>query len=327
MTTHRLAATLAALTGAVALGAAAGCSGDAANAADDPTADLPRVASQIAYAALPLGIAEGIFDEHFQTDTSGLSIQNVAAGIDGFQAVSGGHIDIAIGGYANGVFLSDPDLRIIGVTEQSPRTHAVLVPPDSDIDEVADLAGLTLGGYSAQLPAFVSQLFEHEGIAAEDVDYIQVANDAGLTALTSGAIDAWYTWDPYFAQSELEGLVRPIIDGVDFYLNPVILVTSRQYIDEHADSVRAFVEAYAESTDWMNDHREETVDYLTTSTGMTAETASTTLDRREYEVQAPTGETRAWIEDLIRIENELGVIDGHPDLDTIIDDSFVATLG
>src|SRR5699024_10705878 len=178
---------------------------------------------------------------------------------------------------------------------------------DSPVEDVSDLAGLTLGGYSAQLPAFVSQLFEHAGIEAADVDYIQVPNDAGLTALTYDAIDAWNTWDPYFAQAVLAGLARPIIDGTGFYLNPVVLVTSREYLASHAESVGAFVEAYAESTEWMNAHHDETVEYLTSSTGMDAETAAATLERREYRVQSPGEDTRAWIEDLIEIENDLGV--------------------
>lgn len=323
MTSRRNISAIAAAA-ALSLLALAGCAEDGeAGTSDGSTTPFPRVATLVAYPALPAGIAEGIFDEVFGADASDMSVDIVNAGPDGYQAVSGGHADIAMGGFNNGSLVGDPDLRIIAVTEQSPETHAVLVAPGSDIATVADLVGRTLGGYSARLPAFLVQMFEHAQVDPSEVNYIQVPNDAGLSALTSDAIDAWYTWDPFFAQAEIQGLAEPIIDGTDFYRNAITMVTTQDYIDNNAESLQKFINAYIKSTAWINENPEGAAEVLVEATSMTPEAAALTIDRRIYDVIAPNEEILAWMKDLMRVELELGIITAEPDYAVVIDPQFI----
>ncbi|MGO3885867.1 MAG: ABC transporter substrate-binding protein [Mycetocola sp.] len=284
---------------------------------------LPRVATVASYPALPSGLEQGLFDEAFGTDASGMTIDYVASGPDGVQALSAGHTDIVIGGYDPGVLLGDSDVRILALTETSPETHAVLVAPDSDITSVDDLEGKTVGGFSASIAPFLSLMLESEGKSNDFINYIQVPNDGGLSALSSGAIDAWYTWDPFYAQAELQDLATPLVTGEDFFLNPIVLQTTQSYLDEHRDSIDAFIDGYIASTDWVNENKDAARDYMAEATGMTPEAAEVTIDRRHYEVVVPDETAVDWMNRLGTLQKDSGLITDTPDLNTIIDTTIV----
>lgn len=300
--------------------ALAACGSPAAET-DGPA--LPRVATVVAYPALPSGLELGIFDEAFDTDATQMTIDHVASGSDGAQALISGHTDIVIGGYFSQVFTGDSDARILAISETSPETHAILVREGSEFASLDELEGRTLGGFSAKLPSFLALMLEQEGLGEDYFNYIQVPNDGGLAALTSGAIDAWYTWDPFYAQAEIEGLVDVVVDGTDFYLNPIVIFTTERYLESNRDSVEAFLAAYVESTNWVNQNPGPAGQYMAEATGMSEEAAEITISRRHYEVVVPDEAAIAWMGDLARAEIELDILTEVPDFDTAIDTSIL----
>ncbi|PWD51166.1 hypothetical protein C8046_11425 [Serinibacter arcticus] len=316
----------AALVGVVGLLSVAACSGPSDDSAEGPTGEgtsgsieLPRVSTLVAYPALPSGLEEGLFDEPFGADASGMSVDFVSSGNDGVLALVAGHTDIVIGGFDPTTIEANPGLRIVAVTEQSPDTHAVLVSPDSDIESIADLEGKTVGGFSTSLAPFLAMMLQREDMPADSINYIQVAPDGGLSALSSGAIDAWYTWDPFFAQAELTDRGRAIVTGEDFFLNPIVMVTTEDYIAEHGDSLAAFIQGYDASTTWVNENTDAAEAYLVSETGMTAEAAAVTIERRVYEVQEPSDETITWMETSTQTLVDLGVLPDLPDIRAALD--------
>lgn len=292
-----------------------GCSSTTSEGSDG---DLPRVATLTAYPALPSAIAEGFFDESFGYDASDMHVDFVASGTDGAQAVAAGHSDIAIGGYDPAVLIGDTNVRLLALSESSPDTHAILVSPDSDISSLEDLHGATIGGYSSRLPSFLSLLFTNEEIPPESVNYTQVENDSGLSALTSGAIDAWYTFDPFYAQAELQDLAVPIVTGEGWYLNTVVVLSSERYLQEHPEEVEAFLRGFAQATTWLSENGDQAAAYLVEETGLATETAQLTMSRRNYEVAAIEGEYRQYMEELNQVYLDTGLISELPDMDTVI---------
>ena len=304
----------------------AACSGGAASAEAGPegasSIELPRVSTVISYPALPSGLEQGLFDESFGVDADDMQINHIPSGPEGVQALIGGHTDIVIGGYDPAVSLN-PDVRILALTEASPETHTLLVQPDSPIDNIDDLEGLKVGGFSTTLPPFLALYLEQEGKPQDYLDYVQVPNDGGLSALSSGAIDAWYTWDPFFAQAEMQDLAKVIVTGDEFFLNPVVLYTSQSYIDEHRDSLIAFIQGYHASTEWVNENPDAARDYMSEATGMTPEAAEITIERRHYEVVAPDQGALDWMQHVGELQRDSGVITAVPDLDTVFDTSLL----
>lgn len=301
-----------------------GCSGAASapNEDDESGIALPRVSTVVSYPALPSGIEQGLFDDAFGSDASDMSITYVASGPDGVQALIGGHTDIVIGGYDPGVSLNN-DVRVLALTEVSLETHTVLVQPDSAIKDIEDLEGATVGGFSTTLPPFLALYLEHEGKDQDYLDYIQVPNDGGLSALSSGAIDAWYTWDPFFAQAEIQDLAEPIVTGDEFFLNPIVLYTTQSYLDENADSLAAFLEGYIASTEWVNANSDAARDYMAEATGMTPEAAEITIARRHYEVVAPDAAAIDWMQHIGELQRDSGLITDAPDLDVVLNTSVL----
>lgn len=316
--------------GAIAVAAAltallAGCNGAAAS---PPTTEapngveLPRISTIASYPALPSGLEQGLFDDAFGTDASGMTVDYIASAPDAVQALVAGHSDIVIAGYDPGV-LSHEDLRILALTEISPDTHAVLVPPGSEIQSIADLEGTTVGGVTTTLPLFLQLMLHQEGLDDDFFEYIQVPNDGGLSALNSGAIDAWYTWDPFFAEAELQDLAEPIVTGGDFYLNPIVLQTTQTYLDEHPDEVSAFIEGYIDATAWVNEHPDAAGDYMANATGMTPDAAEITIERRSYEVVVPDESAIEWMELSNELQRATGLITHNADLEELIDTALV----
>lgn len=295
-----------------------GC-GSGAQEGGDGTVALPHVSTVVSYPTLPSGIEQGIFDEAFDTDASEMTIEHVSTGAEGAQALIAGHTDIAIGGYFSQGLVGPGDVRIVAISETSPETHAVLVAPGSGLGSIEDLEGTTVGSFSATLPPFLALMLEQAGLDQSFFNYIQVPNDGGLAALTSGAIDAWYTFDPFYAQAEIEGLADVIVDGTDFYLNPIVVMTTQGYLDENPDSVKTFLDAYVDSTEWVNANIDAAAQYMADATGMTPEAADITVSRRNYEVVVPSEEAVSWMDLLGQAEVNLGILDEVPDFDTVID--------
>ncbi|GAB2622424.1 ABC transporter substrate-binding protein [Pseudactinotalea suaedae] len=301
----------------------AACNNDAesggGSSEDGGAIDLPNVATVVSYPALPSGLELGLFDEPFGQDASGMTVEFVSSGADGVSALASGNVDLVIGGYDPPAMLGATNARIIAMTETSPETHAILVPPGSGIDSIEDLQGLTVGGFSSALAPFLALMLANADLPGDYIDYIQVPPDAGLAALTSGAIDAWYTWDPFYAQAQLEDLADVVVDGTDFFLNPIVIVAREDYIEENPEAVQAFLTGYDASVTWVNENPADAAAYMAEATGMSPEAADITIERRDYALTIPTESDIAWMDSLGEALVEAGTLPDVPDLNVAID--------
>lgn len=280
---------------------------------------LPRIATVVSYPALPSGLELGLFDDGFGGDASGIKIDYVASGTDGAAALAAGHADIVIGGFDPAALVADPNSRIVALSETSPRTHALLVKPGSEVTSIEDLEGATVGGFSATLSPFLAMLLDENDLPADYINYIQVPSDGGMAALTSGAIGAWYAWDPYYAQAEIEGLSQVVVDGEDFFLNPIVVLTSESFLKEQPESVEAFLIGYDQATDWVNQNPGEAAQYMSEATGMSLEAAEITISRRNYELTEPSESDIAWMNRMAETLVAMGSMTTVPDLAVAID--------
>ncbi|WP_420112970.1 ABC transporter substrate-binding protein [Pseudactinotalea sp.] len=318
-----LAATAATL---LVLGACSDASDAGGGSGGEGSIELPNVATVVSYPALPSGLELGLFDDAFGTDASGMSVEFVSSGADGVAALASGNIDLVIGGYDPAAMVGATNARIIAMTETSPETHAILVPPGSGISSIEDLQGLTVGGFSSSLAPFLALALSNAGLPSDYIDYIQVPPDGGLAALTSGAIDAWYTWDPFYAQAQLEDLADVVVDGTDFFLNPIVIVAREDYLAEEPEAVEAFLAGYGASVDWVNENPAEAAAYMAEATGMSAEAAEITVDRRDYALTVPTADDIAWMDELGQALVDAGTLPQIPDLSVAIDTSALENV-
>ena len=79
------------------------------------------------------------------------------------EALVGGSVDLGMGGTPLGAIAAGQPIKVVALVERSPKTHAVLVAPDSPIKRIADLKGKKIGTPSSQPSAFVARALRTPG--------------------------------------------------------------------------------------------------------------------------------------------------------------------
>lgn len=144
-------------------------------------------------------------------------------------------------------------------------------------------------------------------------------------ALASGAIDAWFTYDPYYADAEIQGIARALVTGGDVgYLNVVPIYVNSTYLAEEPETVHSFLRSYQAVTEWMNANPDGAAHVMAKTLHMSFEASRLTMRRRNYILDPAAGGHRAWLEQFNRASLALGAVASVPDMDSIIDDSVYA---
>ncbi|MDO8381514.1 MAG: ABC transporter substrate-binding protein, partial [Microbacterium sp.] len=95
-------------------------------------------------------------------------------------------------------------IQVIDIYSQ-PEWSAIVVPADSDITSVADLAGKSVAATAGTDPYFfLLQALETEGLTVDDIEVQNLQHADGRSALEAGSVDAWAGLDPIMAAAEVE---------------------------------------------------------------------------------------------------------------------------
>lgn len=242
------------------------------------------------------------------------------------EALSAGAIDLGLGGTPVAAIASGQPIRVIALVERSPKTHALLVLPNSPIKTIADLKGKKLGNPSGKSYYFAVKVLERAGLKANDVEWVQIENDAGRAALLSKAIDVWGTWDPFYASAEVAKEVVPLVDGEGYQLNYVALFGRIDYIEKNPEAVQKFLQAYKQALTWAKDNRQAAVNILVKENKLSPEAASLTLGRRNLIFEPPNDEYRQELINQSQFLTRLGLIKQQPNWDNAIDTTLAKAI-
>lgn len=169
--------------------------------------------------ALPFFIAEeeGYFDEvGLEYETTVLSSSNQMT-----DALVADQIDVSVNQSLIPIFqasLQRPDsLKIFSVNliSQEHPFDAIMVPVESEVTSLSDLAELTIGvfpGTSAtnSLDTFLIA----EGVDTSNITYSPISPSSQIGALESGAVDALFAYEPSVSIAEVNGLGRVVHESV-----------------------------------------------------------------------------------------------------------------
>jgi len=133
------------------------------------------------------------------------------------QAISSGSLDIGGVGDAPPVF-ADPAAKevIVGVLRTAYSNAALVVPKNSPITSVSQLAGKTIAvgtGTSADYHLFT--VLAKAGLAQNAVTKTSLSGAAGLQALNGGDVAAFDTWSPWIEAAEEDG-DRVLVSGAPY---------------------------------------------------------------------------------------------------------------
>ncbi|GAA0419245.1 ABC transporter substrate-binding protein [Acrocarpospora corrugata] len=170
-------------------------------------------------------------------------------------------------------------IKAVGIYSQ-PEWAAVVVGKDSPIADVKELKGKRVAATKGTDPYFFLLQSLHEaGLAATDVEVVNLQHADGKTALERGDVDAWAGLDPLMAQGQVDAGSKLIYRNPGF--NSYGFLNAREaFITEHPDLVQAAVNAYEKARDWIQKNPDAAVSLLARESKVSPEVAKVVLGER-----------------------------------------------
>ena len=173
-----------------------------------------------------------------------------------FEAQRAGAVDLAPAGDLPVLTaaLGDPDMKIVATRVGSGSQLGILVPADSKLRSVADLKGRTVCVSSARGSISQYQLYgalAQVGLSPQDVNVRFVLPVDAFAAFSSGSIDVWATFDPYFGIAAQQG-ARVLRDGsgINSGLNFITASSSALQDPAKRAAVVDVLKRYQKAGDW-----------------------------------------------------------------------------
>lgn len=211
-------------------------------------------------------------------------------------------------------------IKTIGVYSQ-PEWSALVVPADSDITSVADLAGRNVAATSGTDPYFfLVQALATEGLTPNDVTVQNLQHADGWAALQSGAVDAWSGLDPIMGGA-IESGAKFLFRDVDFNSYGVLNATEA-FLEEDPDLAQAVIDAYEHARAWALENPEETIAILAEAAGIDEAVATQVIEERSnLDVSGiPGDDQRAVFTTIAPILVELDAVTEQSLVDTALDE-------
>lgn len=194
------------------------------------------------------------------------------------EAASAGAIDTGRVGNTPPIFAAaaKAKIKVISVSRSNVEREAVLVPPDSPLQNAASLKGKTIGvakGSSAH--GQLLNTLHRNGLSTQDVKLTFLQPAEAYAAFTQHTIDAWAIWDPYTAQAQIEAHARVLADGRGASNGLGFLTASTAALGDPGknSALRDFAVRVVKAQKWADTHREEWAQAWATETGLKLEVA------------------------------------------------------
>ena len=201
-----------------------------------------------------------------------------------------------------------------------PNWAAILVPSDSAITDVSELAGKSIAATKGTDPYFfLLQTLEEAGLSLADVDVQNLQHADGKAALESGTVDAWAGLDPLLSTSVAVAGSRIIYDNIDFNSYGFLNATD-DFIQNHPDLAQLVVNAYEKARGWAIDNPDETAAILAEVAGIDVAIATAQLtDRTNFDLDPAPGDAQR---DVLAIIGPIFVDSGDVPSQKLIDDAL-----
>lgn len=243
------------------------------------------------------------------------------------EALNAGQIDFAVTGNTPPIMGGDTSTAVISSYAAAGYGEALLVRDDSDINEVADLAGRKVAvarGSSAHGHLLLQLEKAGLGFSDLDVSYLQPADSKA--AFENGQVDAWAVWDPYAALAEVDG-ARVLSTSAEFGPSYGFGVTSHRTLAEDTKiaALQDLLERIDRAQVWAEQHPEEWAEIYAAETRTRPEAAL--IHTRSTRLPVPLDNTVVTSQNsLIGAFHRAGVLPEDSDFADRLDTRFQAGL-
>jgi sulfonate transport system substrate-binding protein len=171
------------------------------------------------------------------------------------EALNAGAIDTGLVGDAPFTFgaAAGVPIKAIAATRENRDGLAIMVPKDSPVQNLADLKGKRIatgrGSIGHQL---VLAALENAGLPLDAVQFVFLLPADAKAAYSSGAVDAWSTWEPYVAQEEVTNGARRVVNGIGITPGLGFQATREDAIASRRPELADFVRRLTIARNWAN---------------------------------------------------------------------------
>lgn len=258
------------------LTAACGSGDDAGGGGGIEQADITVGALPLAdYSTLWWADEKGFFEE----EGLNVTIEPVQGGPVGAQMVASGELDFATSNTFNTASATDSGMPIdtaVLVSGSADNSIAMYVNPDSDIQGIEDLDGVTIGINNTNNVGDVTlrSLADDMGLDIEPT-FVEVPFPEMLTGVQSGSIDVGYSPEPFLSAAWDAGM-RQIVDLTDGPNNEIAtsnIVSGKAFLNSNPGTTAAFARALYAANEDMLANEQEWRDWLPSIANLDAGTA------------------------------------------------------
>ena len=210
------------------------------------------------------------------------------------EALGAGAVDVGVVGDApfQSAYQSGSPIvavQAIRFESQTPMS-AIIVPGSSSLKSDQDLRGKKIAtGRGSAGHYLLLRALEKAGLKPDDVTTVFLAPADANAAFSSGAVDAWSTWNPYVAANVLHSGARILVEGNGLYPGTGFVAANADARTAKRALIEDFLKRHARSLEWASTHVDEGAAVLSKDTGLPLDVARYTLNRRQEAVSLDEG--------------------------------------
>lgn len=233
--------------------------------------------------------------------SQGISIQwtEFSAGPQLLEALNVGSIDFGHAADTPPIIAQSAGAPLVYVASEPPypKGEAVLVRKDSSIRSISDLRGKKIAiGKGWNVFYLLIRAIESKGLKLEDIQpqFVKTAADA-VAAFEQGGVDAFGTWDPFYAVAERvwSDRTRVLLDGTGLVRNHTFYFASRSFANNHLDKIKIILQEVQKVNQWANANPRQVAEFLAPQLKIEIGDLERATKRRQYGVQPITKEAIA----------------------------------
>jgi len=275
-----------------------------------------KIGYQKASVTLVLARARGTFEAKLNPLGYDVTWAEFTSGPPMLEALNAGAVNFAYTGEPPVIFAQAAGTPIVYVasTQPSPRALAILKPAGSKLQSVHDLAGKQVAvakGSSAHY-LLVSAL-AHAGVPYTDVTKVFLQPADARAAFSSGAVDAWSIWDPFYAGAQAAG-AQLLTDGTGLMPNRAFYSSTKDFSSQHPDALNAAISVINAQEAWESDNITESATDISPSIGLPVPVLKAWFARQKYGVYKLTPEIFAGQQKIADAFFSLGLIPAKIDV-------------
>jgi NitT/TauT family transport system substrate-binding protein len=209
------------------------------------------------------GMDRGIFDK----EGLDLELRQFSTGLEVFQALIGGSLDVLATGAVLSNFPARGQGKVFLINDIEVATAQLWVHSDQGIQSFADLKGkriATSTGTTAHV--FLDRALRANSVDPKEVELLNQAMPAAVTSFISGAVPAVALWVPFnvTVRDKVPDAVK-LADAGAYYPQAAIIggwAAANSYYDANAETLAKLIKGWGKANDYVIANSEEALESL-----------------------------------------------------------------